>query len=1688
MSFWRKRIVAGLRWCAFACLAMTAQLPSATADIGDRVSNTAIISQDAGAGTLSFPTNTAEFTIQARRTPSDIEFFRIVQNAPDSIRVSLNGSDFSPSGELNGPFRSFGAVSLFQQKPLDTSSPVQLVPAQSYFSGELIVVRVVDAGQNGNSDRIETVAVTITADSGDEITLRLYEDQPDSGHFYGFFPSTAGTTPRFDGTLTAPQNAQLTATYIDAFDATEVSVDTAFIDPFGRVFDSTSGVLLDGANVTIIDAVTGQPADVMAIDGSGSFPSTVESGASVADSNGISYQATPGSFFFPILPPGRYRLMVDTPPGYDFPSSRSAGELQNLPNAPFDIWADASFAAEFEVTTTGPVSLDIPLDPATDLNIAKRASVAQASIGDFVGYTVDLENAGALGAPVLIQDSLPTGFRYSAGSLRINGAEADEPVISATGDMMTIAVGVLSPGERVQLTYLTSIGPNAPLGEAVNTVVATNGGGAAVSNRADAAVYIEEDLLTSRLTIVGRVAEAACRPDDAWARSILDGDGVPGVRLYMETGRYVVTDENGQFHFEGIRPGTHVVQVDEATLPAGYEPVICEENTRYAGSALSKFVDAQGGSIWRANFYLRRTDAVSKPEVLEVAKTRDEDLYDKKWLNAQTPSGLEWVYPVTDQTPQGRSVNLGLLHEPKGRVRLDLNGRPVPGLNYSGKDLSATREVAISRWAGVDIQRGENVFVARLYDAEGELIEQSVRKVWFVDEVSRASHVDDQSILVADGRTKPRIAIRLEDGDGNPVHEGRRAEISVADPYRLAQEAEEEFESPVNAAFSAVSGVRVGANGVAYVELEPTLESGRVRLQVLLQDGSYEDIDVWLAPEKRDWIVVGVAEIEGMATELEDAQGRRIDELSSDGRVAFFAKGVIKGDWLLTLAVDTAKRRGGQDREVFDEIDPNAYYTLYGDRTWQYNNAESQYPVYVKLEKNTFQAVFGDYETGFTETELGRYTRRLSGLKADYESEDTSFTAFASETNQSFIKDEIAADGTSGPFRLSVAPLVRSSEIIKIETRDRLRPDLVVGERLLNRYSDYEIDYTTGELFFRQPVSATDAALNPNVIVIDYETSEAAKRGITAGIRAEKRFLDGAVQAGATLIHEEDAASLETNGSNLVAADLTLRLSDRTEVRAEVAKSDVETDAGTKSADAVLLVAQHRTEKLLATGYIREEEEGFGLGQQVSSTNAIRRIGAELSAEIGSKINEDGSDRSERRVTAQAYQETNLSQGSQREVADLVVQQESQTFGVSAGVRAVSEDFGSVAEPRQSLLLLAGLRKTFVDQGLSVSAVWEKPIQVGGETNDEASLFPGRAVFGADKTLGKRVMANLRHEITNGAAASGQNTVAGLTWEPTGGTQVRASTDMITSDSGRRIGATVGVDQVWRVNDAWTLGGGFARRSNVDGDDQPLDVTADAAVSPLEDGVRSPLTQAEAYTSAYFGASYQTESMAGSARLEARDSSSGQRLVAVLGGAREITKTLSFSAAARHQDETLNGQPDLKETDVRIGAVWRPKGEGLVVLNRLDIGQSTEEGVQDRSKIVNNLAVNAMVTDQTQVSLYHGVKHVDAEFEGAAASGTTHLIGAELRHDVSKTVDLGLQTTWSSNDGSGTQAWSFGPSIGVTPKENIWVSVGYNVSGFEDEDFEAAKYRSEGPYIKLRAKFDQNTAKNVLQSLGFDRG
>ena len=936
-------------------LAVSSIAPRAWADLGDRVVNIATVSHETvDDNRITQTTNEAVFIIEALPTPSTIEFFRYAPASSGSFNIQFSGSDYSPSGD-GSDFTPIGDAITTNGVVLDFSGLVPLAPAEAYLSGELMIVRVIDVGQNGDPNRIETVSITVTTDNNDTITLRLYESGPDTGHFYAYVPSSRDPTAPNDNTLTAPANTTLTATYVDIFDSTEVSVDTALVDPFCRIFDSLTGELIDGAVVTIIDAATGQPATVFGVDGVSLFPSTIVSGATITDSSGLEYPQDDGEFLFPLLLPGDYRLEVSPPPQYLFPSSVAENGFSGIQNAPYTI-VDGSYAREFTIDEIGAPSFDVPLDPAAEIVLTKESSLDTAAAGDFVGYSIRVENRDPVPAPLRIIDELPAGFRYEPNSAMLNGQPVDNPTIGSDGRTLTFSGGIVAPGESAVLTYVTNVAAGVPVGTAVNSAIAVNNGGERISNRSEAAVYIREDLLRSRLTIIGRVAENACDADDDWARELEDGQGVENVRLYMETGEYVVTDEDGLYHFENVKPGTHVVQVDTETLPPGYEPMVCEENSRYAGSAISKFVDAQGGSVWRANFYLKRTQAAEVQVASAMFDDRTEYLdYQDTWLDRQTDD-ITWVYPQPERTPSARSVNVGIKHGVRDTVRLSLNGRDVPGLNYTGRDIASTKTAAISRWRGVDILEGRNEFKAEILDGAGEIKQTLYEVIWFNADAERASIVADRSILVADGRTPPVIAVRVENNAGRPVHAGRVLSIDIEGDYRLKRDEQFENESAITARVSERQGAIVGPDGVALVELEPTLQTGRLRLKVNLDSGRTEEIDTYLKPEKRDWILVGLADGTLGVSETNGEGGSEFGVSTdgnslSDGRIAFFAKGVIKGEFLLTLAVDTAKRRGRRDQGLFNDIDPNAYYTLYGDRTFQDHEAESRYPVYVKLEK-----------------------------------------------------------------------------------------------------------------------------------------------------------------------------------------------------------------------------------------------------------------------------------------------------------------------------------------------------------------------------------------------------------------------------------------------------------------------------------------------------------------------------------------------------------------------------------------------------------------------------------------------------------------------------------------------------------------------------------------------------------------
>ncbi|UXN73582.1 hypothetical protein N8D56_22800 [Devosia sp. A8/3-2] len=84
------------------------------------------------------------------------------------------------------------------------------------------------------------------------------------------------------------------------------------------------------------------------------------------------------------------------------------------------------------------------------------------------------------------------------------------------------------------------------------------------------------------------------------------------------------------------------------------------------------------------------------------------------------------------------------------------------------------------------------------------------------------------------------------------------------------------------------------------------------------------------------------------------------DNIYSKGRLAFYVKGKIKGEYLLTAAADTDEEElqelfgniGKRNpRDFLRHLDPDDYYPVYGDDSTMVEDAPTSGKFYVRLER-----------------------------------------------------------------------------------------------------------------------------------------------------------------------------------------------------------------------------------------------------------------------------------------------------------------------------------------------------------------------------------------------------------------------------------------------------------------------------------------------------------------------------------------------------------------------------------------------------------------------------------------------------------------------------------------------------------------------------------------------------------------
>jgi hypothetical protein len=306
----------------------------------------------------------------------------------------------------------------------------------------------------------------------------------------------------------------------------------------------------------------------------------------------------------------------------------------------------------------------------------------------------------------------------------------------------------------------------------------------------------------------------------------------------------------------------------------------------------------------------------------------------------------------------------------------------------------------------------------------------------------------------------------------------------------------------------------------------------------------------------------------------------RYDDVVTEGRLAMYLKGKVKGRYLVTAQADTRENEiselfnGFLDpdaRDVFRRLDPDQYYPVYGDDSTTYRDVDTQGRMYVRVDWDKSQALWGNFATGLTGTEYGQYSRSLYGGALNWRSRASTPLGEARHTVRAFGSEAQSAPGhseflgTGGSlYYLRHTDVLPGSDQVVLEVRDPLTGRVETRVNLL-RDVDYEIDELQGRLLLTRPLAQIVRDNLPSIIrdtpldgfdnrlLVDYEyiPEGFSADQTTVGFNG-RTWLGDHVAIGGTYVDEQRAG----DDYRLAALDLTLQAGRGTYLKFEQASSE----------------------------------------------------------------------------------------------------------------------------------------------------------------------------------------------------------------------------------------------------------------------------------------------------------------------------------------------------------------------------------------------------------------------------------------------------------------------------------------------------------------------------------------------------
>lgn len=619
---------------------------------------------------------------------------------------------------------------------------------------------------------------------------------------------------------------------------------------------------------------------------------------------------------------------------------------------------------------------------------------------------------------------------------------------------------------------------------------------------------------------------------------------------------------------------------------------------------------------------------------------------------ATTPAMNAWATPngvVRGQTVEFRAWANYLPWVRKAELRLFRSGQRV---QENPLQVLPVDWAGVTEWTVPADYRDEQVFfLLRVYDSEGRFDETSLKPL---------------TLLARENPSPDREAAERERLAGYGENSLALRNIPVSGGTVTVNGRNLKTGQTVQAL-----GLALPVDADGRFAIKQIMPSGPHSVDIRLghADGTFTSFRRNVTIPQDDWFYIAVGdltigrnEVSGPASLVTTDTQHYENKVYVDGRGAFYLKGKIKGEWLLTAAADTREQpvrdlfrnfSSKDPRYLLRNLDPDLYYPVYGDDSTVVDDAPTQGKFYVRLEKGDSHVMWGNFQTAWGGSELMQYSRGLYGAKLRYRSEAatawgekrTVVDGFAADPGTLGARDEFRGTGGS-LYYLRHQDITVGSERVWVEVRDK-DSGLVIERKQLSPAQDYEINYLQGRVILSEPLASTGSVSslvmtaslsgNPLYLVTTYEYVPGFSEvdSLATGFHASQ-WIDDHLQVGATSFHQGESGSSQT----LTGIDATLRYKPGTWLKVEAARSKGEGSGyatsinggfgfvdqqavAVQEADAQRVEAAVDLAEVVDGGqgklsaYWQDRERGYSApGQIALNGEAVRQQGAKASVQV----------------------------------------------------------------------------------------------------------------------------------------------------------------------------------------------------------------------------------------------------------------------------------------------------------------------------------------------------------------------------------------------------------------------------------------------------------------------------------------